>query len=213
MFGRITAGSSRNWENGKSSSPKPNVKKRKFKHTQRNPSQKSHRTQNRSQTQNQSKNKQVKCPRKHPQIQHQHLPRTVKVRTFFFRSDGFHVSIAGIISTCFPFPEPMVNSAALNSISSEPSENVEEGGEERITSRQTPGPPDDEKPDQSQVRALKSYLRRAENRSHIQHWRLHVHYIRVTVFFLNLNRNRVPSHKNTTLMHLTKIMWWHFNSM
>ncbi len=81
----------------------------------------------------------------------------------------------------------MANSAALNSISSEPSENVEEGGEERITSSQTHGPPDEEKPDQSQVRVLKSYLRRAENRSHIQNWRLHVQYIWVTVFFLNIN--------------------------
>lgn len=91
----------------------------------------------------------------------------------------------------------MVNSAALNSISSEPSETVEEGEEERITSRQTPGLPEEEKPDQSQVRMLKSYLRRAENRSHIQHWMLHVQCIWVTVFFLNINCNGVPSHKNT----------------
>ncbi|KTF95239.1 hypothetical protein cypCar_00022966 [Cyprinus carpio] len=52
--------------------------------------------------------------------------------------------------------EPMANSAALNSISSEPSENVGEGGEECITSSQTHGPPDEEKPDQSQQPVVES---------------------------------------------------------
>ncbi|XP_073679972.1 ubiquitin carboxyl-terminal hydrolase 28 isoform X2 [Garra rufa] len=46
--------------------------------------------------------------------------------------------------------EPLANSDTPNSISTEPSENVEEGGEEHITSSQTHGPPDEDKPDQSQ---------------------------------------------------------------
>ncbi|XP_016332874.1 ubiquitin carboxyl-terminal hydrolase 28-like isoform X1 [Sinocyclocheilus anshuiensis] len=52
--------------------------------------------------------------------------------------------------------EPMANSTALNSISSEPCENVEEEGEERIASSQTHGPPDEEKPDQSQQPVVES---------------------------------------------------------
>ncbi|XP_039549635.1 ubiquitin carboxyl-terminal hydrolase 28 isoform X2 [Pimephales promelas] len=48
--------------------------------------------------------------------------------------------------------EPMANanSAALSSMSSEPSENVGEGSEEDVTSIQTHGQPDEQKPDQSQ---------------------------------------------------------------
>ncbi|RXN27125.1 ubiquitin carboxyl-terminal hydrolase 28-like isoform X1 [Labeo rohita] len=52
--------------------------------------------------------------------------------------------------------EPVANSEALDSVSTEPSENVEEGGEEPITSSQTPGPPDEEKPDQSQQPVVES---------------------------------------------------------
>jgi len=96
------------------------------------------------------------------------------------------VSVADVISMSFPFPEPMANanSAALSSMSSEPSENVGEGNKEDVTSIQTHGQPDDQKPDQSQVRTLKRYLRCAKSRSHIQHWRFYVQCIRVTILFL-----------------------------
>ncbi|KAI2651355.1 Ubiquitin carboxyl-terminal hydrolase 25 [Labeo rohita] len=64
--------------------------------------------------------------------------------------------------------EPVANSEALDSVSTEPSENVEEGGEEPITSSQTPGPPDEEKPDQSQPVVESATIDRSESEVEVE---------------------------------------------